>query len=148
MFRRVLVANRGEIALRIIRACRELDVKSIAVYSEADVGRCTSSSPTTRVCHRQSAQLELSAQRWIVAAGSPTSTPSTPATASSENPDFAEICESCKIKFIGPSARVISTMGDKNTARATAHGISASRSRPVATASSRTKKMRSRSPAS
>ncbi|MFP6875907.1 MAG: acetyl-CoA carboxylase biotin carboxylase subunit [Roseibacillus sp.] len=128
MFSKVLVANRGEIALRIIRACRELDVESVAVYSEADVDSLHVQLSDEAVCigPGPSRDSYLKPDRIIAAAEVTDSDAIHPGYGFlSENPRFAEICESCKIKFIGPSADLIRTMGDKNTARATArkHGV-------------------------
>lgn len=123
MFARVLVANRGEIALRIIRACRELGVESIAVYSEADVDSMHVQLADDAVCIGSGPSKEsyLKPDRIIAAAEIMEADAIHPGYGFlSENARFAEICESCNIKFIGPSAEVIRTMGDKNTARATA----------------------------
>lgn len=128
MFSKVLVANRGEIALRIIRACRELGVASVAVYSEADVDSLHVQLADEAVCVGPSPSKDsyLKPDRIIAAAEVTESDAIHPGYGFlSENPRFAEICESCNIKFIGPSAEVIRAMGDKNTARATAtkHGV-------------------------
>ncbi len=123
MFKRVLVANRGEIALRIIRACRELGVESVAVYSEADVDSMHVQLADEAVCIGPAAGKEsyLKADRIIAAAEITEADAIHPGYGFlSENADFAEICDSCKVRFIGPSAEVISKMGDKATARATA----------------------------
>lgn len=123
MFSSVLVANRGEIALRIIRACRELGVESIAVYSEADVDSMHVQLADRSVCIGPGPSKEsyLRPDRIIAAAEITGADAIHPGYGFlSENARFAEICDSCKIKFIGPSAEVIRTMGDKNTARATA----------------------------
>ncbi|YCM42115.1 acetyl-CoA carboxylase biotin carboxylase subunit [Verrucomicrobiaceae bacterium 227] len=123
MFSRVLVANRGEIALRIIRACRELGVESIAVYSEADIDSMHVQLADDSVCigPGPSKDSYLRPDRIIAAAEITGADAIHPGYGFlSENARFAEICESCNIKFIGPSAEVIRTMGDKNTARATA----------------------------
>ena len=123
MFSRVLVANRGEIALRIIRACRELGVESIAVYSEADIDSMHVQLADDSVCIGSASSKDsyLRPDRIIAAAEITGADAIHPGYGFlSENARFAEICESCKITFIGPSAEVIRTMGDKNTARATA----------------------------
>ncbi|TAG11343.1 MAG: acetyl-CoA carboxylase biotin carboxylase subunit [Verrucomicrobia bacterium] len=123
MFKRVLVANRGEIALRIIRACRELDIESIAVYSEADVDSMHVQLADQAVCIGPAASKEsyLKMDRIIAAAEIADADAIHPGYGFlSENARFAEICESSGITFIGPSAQVISMMGDKATARATA----------------------------
>ncbi len=123
MFRKVLVANRGEIAVRIIRACKELDVKTVAVYSEADVDSMHVHLADEAICIGPGPSTEsyLKISRIISAAEIANVDAIHPGYGFlSEKEEFAEVCEKCKIKFIGPSARVISMMGDKNTARATA----------------------------
>ena len=123
MFTKVLVANRGEIALRIIRACRELGVASVAVYSEADVDSMHVQLADEAVCigPGPSKDSYLKPDRIIAAAEITNADAIHPGYGFlSENARFVEICESCNIKFIGPSAEVIRRMGDKNTARATA----------------------------
>jgi acetyl-CoA carboxylase biotin carboxylase subunit len=123
MFKRVLVANRGEIALRIIRACRELGVESIAVYSEPDVDSMHVQLADEAVCIGPAASKDsyLKVDRIIAAAEITEAEAIHPGYGFlSENARFAEICQSCNIKFIGPSPEVIRMMGDKNTARATA----------------------------
>ncbi|QQL44959.1 acetyl-CoA carboxylase biotin carboxylase subunit [Sulfuriroseicoccus oceanibius] len=123
MFSKVLVANRGEIALRVIRACRELNIETVAVYSEADVDSMHVQLADEAVCigSGPSNQSYLKSDRIIAAAEITGADAIHPGYGFlSENARFAEICESCNIKFIGPSAEVIRMMGDKNTARATA----------------------------
>jgi acetyl-CoA carboxylase biotin carboxylase subunit len=123
MFKRVLVANRGEIALRIIRACRELGVESIAVYSEADVDSMHVQLADEAVCIGPAPSKEsyLKMDRIIAAAEITGAEAIHPGYGFlSENARFAEICKSAGLVFIGPSAEVISMMGDKATARATA----------------------------
>jgi acetyl-CoA carboxylase biotin carboxylase subunit len=123
MFKRVLVANRGEIALRIIRACRELDVESVAVYSEADVDSMHVQLADEAVCIGPASSKEsyLKIDRIIAAAEITGADAIHPGYGFlSENARFAEICKSAGITFIGPSSEVISRMGDKATARATA----------------------------
>ncbi|MGA0854649.1 MAG: biotin carboxylase N-terminal domain-containing protein, partial [Luteolibacter sp.] len=123
MFKRVLVANRGEIALRIIRACRELDIESVAVYSEADVDSMHVQLADHAVCIGPASSKEsyLKMDRIIAAAEITGAEAIHPGYGFlSENARFAEICESAGVTFIGPSAKVISMMGDKATARATA----------------------------
>ena len=123
MFNKVLVANRGEIALRVIRACRELGVESVAVYSEADVDSMHVQLADEAVCigPGPSKDSYLKPDRIIAAAEITGADAVHPGYGFlSENARFVEICESCNIKFIGPSADVIRRMGDKNTARATA----------------------------
>ena len=123
MFKRVLVANRGEIALRIIRACRELGVESVAVYSEADVDSMHVQLADEAVCIGKASSKDsyLMADRIIAAAEITEAEAIHPGYGFlSENARFAEICKSCNIQFIGPSSEVITKMGDKATARATA----------------------------
>lgn len=123
MFSKVLVANRGEIALRIVRACRELGIESVAVYSLADVDSLHVQLADEAVCIGPSPSRDsyLKPDRIIAAAEITNADAIHPGYGFlSENARFAEICESCKIKFIGPSAELIRKMGDKNTARATA----------------------------
>lgn len=123
MFKKVLVANRGEIALRIIRACREMGVASVAVYSEADVDSMHVQLADEAVCigPGPSKDSYLKPDRIIAAAEVTDADAIHPGYGFlSENARFVEICDSCNIKFIGPSAEVIRRMGDKNTARATA----------------------------
>ena len=123
MFAKVLVANRGEIALRIIRACRELGVESVAVYSEADIDSLHVQLADEAVCigPGPSRDSYLKPDRIIAAAEVTQADAIHPGYGFlSENARFVEICESCKIKFIGPSADTIRMMGDKNTARTTA----------------------------
>ncbi len=126
MFQKVLVANRGEIALRVIRACKELDIKTVAVYSEADVDSMHVQLADEAICigPGPSSQSYLLPDRIISAAEIANVDAIHPGYGFlSENAQFAEICESCKIKFIGPSASVIEQMGDKNMARDTARNL-------------------------
>ncbi|EUJ40643.1 acetyl-CoA carboxylase biotin carboxylase subunit [Brochothrix campestris] len=122
MIKRILIANRGEIAVRIIRACKELDIESVAIYSTAD---------------KEALHVQLADEAYCV--GPAPSTESYLNTSSiisvakltncdaihpgygflSENPDFAEICRECKLIFIGPSPEAISQMGTKDEARET-----------------------------
>ncbi|MEM1294386.1 MAG: acetyl-CoA carboxylase biotin carboxylase subunit [Verrucomicrobiota bacterium] len=123
MFTKVLVANRGEIALRVIRACKELGVRTVAVYSTADVDSMHVQLADDAICigPGPSSESYLKADAIISAAEIANVEAIHPGYGFlSENAKFAQICESCKIKFIGPSAEVIATMGDKNEARATA----------------------------
>ncbi len=122
MFKKILIANRGEIALRIIRACRELNIRTVAVYSQADA---------------ESLHVKLADEAFCI--GPPPSQRSylhVPAIIStavvtgadaihpgygflSENSNFAQICQDHRIKFIGPSTKAIDSMGDKSSARET-----------------------------
>ena len=123
MFKRVLVANRGEIALRIIRACRELGVESVAVYSEADIDSMHVQLADEAVCigPGPSKDSYLKPDRIIAAAEITGADAIHPGYGFlSKNARFAEICQTSGITFIGPSAEIISMMGDKATARSTA----------------------------
>ncbi len=120
MFSKILIANRGEIALRIIRACRELGIRTVAVYSQADrnslhvrfadeaicIGQATSSSSYLNIPAIISAAEIADVEAIHPGYGF-----------LAENPHFAEICESCKITFIGPTPENIRLMGDKMAAR-------------------------------
>ena len=126
--RNILVANRGEIALRVIRAAKELGIRTTAVYSEADVDSMHVQLADDAICigPGPSAQSYLKMDSIMAAAEIANVDAIHPGYGFlSENPRFAEICESCNVKFIGPSAEIIRMMGDKNQARATAlaHGI-------------------------
>lgn len=123
MFDKVLIANRGEIALRIIRACRELGIRTLAVYSEADVDSLHVQLADEAICIGKAPGSEsyLKVDRIIAAAEIGDVDAIHPGYGFlSENAHFAEVCESCNIKFIGPSAEAIRKMGDKAIARATA----------------------------
>ncbi len=123
MFRNILVANRGEIAVRVIRACKELGVRTVAVYSEADADSMHVQLADEAICigPGPSSGSYLKAEAIMSAADIANVDAIHPGYGFlSENPRFAEICESCGVKFIGPSPEVISMMGDKNRARATA----------------------------
>lgn len=120
MYQRILVANRGEIALRIIRACRELGIETVAIFSEADRG---------------AQYLELADEAYCVGPAKPADSYLRIANVISaaevgnvqaihpgygflaENAHFNEVCRSCKIDFIGPSPEAMSRLGDKNAAR-------------------------------
>ena len=120
MFRKILIANRGEIALRIIRACKLLGIKTVLVFSEADRYSLGVKHADEAYCigPPQSSKSYLNIPNIIAAAeisGADAIHPGYGFLA--ENADFAEVCESCGIKFIGPSSRVISLMGDKIAAR-------------------------------
>jgi len=122
MFKKVLIANRGEIALRIIRACRELDIQTVAVYSEADRESLHVRFADDDVCIGPAPAREsyLKIPRLIAAAeitGADAIHPGYGFLA--ENAEFAETCAASNITFIGPNAEQIRLMGDKATARRT-----------------------------
>jgi len=120
VFNKVLIANRGEIALRIIRACRELGIATVAVYSEADVDSLHVQLADEAVCIGPPPSIEsyLKIDRIISAAEITDVDAVHPGYGFlAENAHFAEICASCNIKFIGPSPPAIRAMGDKNAAR-------------------------------
>lgn len=122
MFKKILIANRGEIAIRVIRACRELGIQSVAVYSEAD---------------RDSLHVKLADEAYCIGPASSKDSYLSMASLMSvatlveadaihpgygflaENADFAELCAACNITFIGPEPQAIQKMGDKTTARET-----------------------------
>src|SRR5437867_1718275 len=121
MFEKVLIANRGEIALRVIRACKELGIRTLAVYSEADVDSLHVQLADESICIGAAPSLEsyLKLDRIMSAAEIGDVDAIHPGYGFlAENPHFAEVCESCNIKFIGPPSRAMQAMGDKNAARA------------------------------
>ncbi len=123
MIQRVLIANRGEIAVRIIRACHELGVKAIAVYSEADEHSLHVQLADEAICIGPAAAGEsyLKIANIISAAEIADVDAIHPGYGFlAENAHFAEICRNCKITFIGPSPENIERMGDKAVARETA----------------------------
>lgn len=120
MFKRILIANRGEIALRIIRCCREMDIESVVVYSTADAKSLPVMTATHAVCigPAKAADSYLSQDALLQAAISMGCDAIHPGYGFlSENAEFARKCEENHIVFIGPSAEIISRMGDKQTAR-------------------------------
>ena len=120
MFKKILIANRGEIALRVIHACRELGIKTVAVYSEADANSLHVRIADEDVCigPARAAQSYLSVPAVISAAEVTGADAIHPGYGFlSESAYFAEVCEACHIKFIGPDPRVIRLMGDKARAR-------------------------------
>ncbi len=122
MFKKILIANRGEIALRIIRACKELGIETVAVYSEADDQSLHVQLADGAICIGPAPSNEsyLRAERIIAAAEIADVDAIHPGYGFlSEDPDFAEQCEECKIKFIGPNSEAIRQMGDKAVARET-----------------------------
>ncbi len=122
MFRKILIANRGEIALRIIRACRELRIRTVAVHSEADNDSLHVRFADEAICigPAESEGSYLNIPSIISAAEITDAEAIHPGYGFlSENPHFAEICESCQINFIGPTAEIMRLMGDKSQARRT-----------------------------
>ena len=122
MFHKVLIANRGEIAVRVIRACHELEIETVAVYSEADRDSLHVRMAGEAVCIGPPPAPEsyLNVPRIISAAEVTGADAIHPGYGFlSENADFSEVCESCRITFIGPTADQIRAMGDKANARET-----------------------------
>jgi acetyl-CoA carboxylase biotin carboxylase subunit len=120
MFKKILIANRGEIALRIIHACRELGVKTVAVYSEADENSLHVRFADEDVCigPPRSADSYLNVPAIISAAEITGADAIHPGYGFlSESAYFAEVCEACHIRFIGPDPSVIKLLGDKARAR-------------------------------
>lgn len=120
MFNRVLIANRGEIACRIIRACRELGIESVAVYSQADKDALHVQLADHAVCIGPAASKDsyLKVENILSAAVTTGAQAIHPGFGFlSENAKFAKMCAECNITFIGPSSEVISQMGDKAEAR-------------------------------
>lgn len=122
MFDKILIANRGEIAVRIIRACREMGIKTVAVYSEADRESLHTLLADEAICigPAPSNQSYLNMERILTATVSMKANAIHPGFGFlSENARFAELCEKCKITFIGPNAEIINRMGNKSEARKT-----------------------------
>ena len=120
MFKKILIANRGEIALRIIYACRELGIKTVAVYSEADENslHVRFADEDVRIGPARSADSYLNVPAVITAAEVTGADAIHPGYGFlSESAYLAEVCEACHIKFIGPDPQVIRLMGDKARAR-------------------------------
>ena len=122
MIKKVLIANRGEIAVRIIRACREMGIETVAVYSEADREALHTKLADEAVCIGPAASSEsyLSMDRIIsatIVTGADAIHPGFGFL--SENSRFAELCEQCNITFIGPDSEVIAKLGNKQEARNT-----------------------------
>ncbi len=120
MFRKILIANRGEIALRIIRACKEMGIATVAVYSEADADSLHVRYADEDICIGPPS----SSKSYLHIPGIISAAEITDVEAIhpgygflSENPHFAEVCESCQIKFIGPPPGIMKLMGDKTLAK-------------------------------
>lgn len=122
MIGKVLIANRGEIAVRIIRACREMGIETVAVYSEADREALHTQLADEAVCigPAPSAKSYLSMEQIISATVTSGADAVHPGFGFlSENSRFAELCEQCHITFIGPGSDIIRRMGNKQEARNT-----------------------------
>lgn len=120
MYKRILIANRGEIALRIIRACKELGIETVCIFSEADRGAAYLDLADEAYCvgPAKSAQSYLKIDRVISAAEVGNVEAIHPGYGFlAENAQFNEICRSCNIDFIGPTPEAMAKLGDKNTAR-------------------------------
>ena len=120
MFEKILVANRGEIAVRIIRACKELNIRSVAVYSEADANSMHAQMADEAICIGGAASSEsyLRIDRIIGAAEITDVDAIHPGYGFlSENAHFADVCESCNIRFIGPKSAAMNALEDKALSR-------------------------------
>lgn len=120
MFQKLLIANRGEIAVRIIRACREMGIKTVAVYSQADADALHTQLADESICigKAEAKDSYLNMERILsatIASGADAIHPGFGFL--SENSKFAALCEKCNIEFIGPSARTIEETGNKSEAR-------------------------------
>src|ERR1044071_5588763 len=123
MFEKILVANRGEIAVRIIRACKELNIRTVAVYSEVDNNSMHVQLADEAICigKAPSSESYLRIDRIISAAEIADVDAIHPGYGFlSENAHFADVCESCNIRFIGPSSRAMNALSDKAVSRALA----------------------------
>src|SRR5438093_9153556 len=123
MFEKILVANRGEIAVRIIRACKELNIKTVAVYSEVDANSMHVQMADEAICIGKAPASDsyLKIDRLISAAEIADVDAIHPGYGFlSENAHFADVCESCNIRFIGPSSRAMNALEDKALSRALA----------------------------
>jgi acetyl-CoA carboxylase, biotin carboxylase subunit len=126
VFKRILVANRGEIALRIFRACRELGVETVAIFSEADRGAAYLALASEAYCigPPKAADSYLKIDRVISVAEIGNVQAIHPGYGFlAENAHFAEVCRSCNIEFIGPPHEAMALVGDKNAARGLARQI-------------------------
>jgi acetyl-CoA carboxylase biotin carboxylase subunit len=123
MFEKILVANRGEIAVRIIRACKELNIRTVAVYSEADANSMHVQLADEAICIGKAPANEsyLRIDRIVSAAEITDVDAIHPGYGFlAENAHFADVCESCNIRFIGPSSRAMNALADKAVSRALA----------------------------
>ena len=120
MFHRILIANRGEIAVRIIRSCREMEIETVAVYSTADADALHVKLATQAVCvgPAKAGESYLNMSAILTAALESGCDAIHPGYGFlSENAEFADLCQQCGLKFIGPSGDVIRKMGNKSAAR-------------------------------
>lgn len=123
MFEKVLVANRGEIAVRIIRACKELNIRTVAIYSESDANSMHVQLADEAICIGKSPSSDsyLRIDRIISAAEIADVDAIHPGYGFlSENAHFADVCENCNIRFIGPNSRAMNSLENKATSRALA----------------------------
>src|SRR5216110_1193749 len=123
MFEKILVANRGEIAVRIIRACKELNIRTVAVYSDTDSSSMHVQMADEAICigKAPSSESYLRIDRIISAAEITDVDAIHPGYGFlSENAHFADVCENCNIRFIGPSSRAMTALQDKAVSRALA----------------------------
>lgn len=122
MFNKILIANRGEIAVRVIRACREMGIQTVAVYSEADRDSLHTMLADEAICIGPAASTDsyLNIERILAATVAMKADAIHPGFGFlSENARFAKLCAECNIAFIGPSAEIINKMGNKSEARKT-----------------------------
>ena len=120
MFKKILIANRGEIAVRIIRTCREMGIQTVAVYSEADAGAAhvLEADESVLLGESEPSKSYLNIERLIAAAKNTGSEAIHPGYGFlAENPEFAESCEASGITFIGPPSRILRDLGNKTLAR-------------------------------
>lgn len=120
MFEKILIANRGEIAVRVIRTCKELGIRTVAVYSEADANSMHVQMADEAICigHGPASESYLRVDRLISAAEITDVDAIHPGYGFlSENAHFADVCESCNIRFIGPSSRTMNALVDKASSR-------------------------------
>src|ERR1700674_2409437 len=123
MFEKVLIANRGEIAGRIIRACKELNIRTVAVYSETDANSMHVQLADEAICIGKAAANEsyLRIDRIVSAAEIADVDAIHPGYGFlTENAHFADVCESCNIRFIGPNSRAMTALEDKAVSKALA----------------------------
>src|SRR6266404_3193765 len=123
MFEKILIANRGEIAVRIIRACKELNIRTVAVYSEADANSMHVQLADEAICIGKAAAQDsyLRIDRIVSAAEIADVDAIHPGYGFlAENAHFADVCESCNIRFIGPNSRAMNALEDKAVSRALA----------------------------